>query len=721
MFTATEAVPVAKVVAGNKRYPGVVALDNVNFTLNKGEVRALLGKNGAGKSTLIRMLTGSERPDSGDIWIGETRLEGDEATLTRRAAELGVRAVYQELSLVEGLTVAENLCLGQWPRRNGMIDYLQMAQDAQRCLQALGVDVSPEQLVSTLSPAQKQLVEIARVMKGEPRVVILDEPTSSLASAEVELVISAVKKMSALGVAVIYVSHRMEEIRRIASCATVMRDGQVAGDVMLENTSTHHIVSLMLGRDHVDIAPVAPQEIVDQAVLEVRALRHKPKLEDISFTLRRGEVLGIAGLLGAGRSELLKAIVGLETYEQGEIVINGEKITRPDYGDMLKRGIGYTPENRKEAGIIPWLGVDENTVLTNRQKISANGVLQWSTIRRLTEEVMQRMTVKAASSETPIGTLSGGNQQKVVIGRWVYAASQILLLDSLNAPGFISLNNQMNVLRDAATIGIAAWAMTLIIISGEIDVSVGPMVAFVSVCLALLLQFEVPLAVACLLVLLLGALMGTLAGVLRGVFNVPSFVATLGLWSALRGMGLFMTNALPVPIDENEVLDWLGGQFLGVPVSALIMMVLFALFVFISRKTAFGRSVFAVGGNATAAQLCGINVRRVRILIFTLSGLLAAVTGILLAARLGSGNAGAANGLEFDVIAAVVVGGTALSGGRGSLFGTLLGVLVITLIGNGLVLLGINSFFQQVVRGVIIVVAVLANILLTQRSSKAKR
>ena len=290
----------------------------------------------------------------------------------------------------------------------------------------------------------------------------------------------------------------------------------------------------------------------------------------------------------------------------------------------------------------------------------------------------------------------------------------LYLVFSLNAPGFISLNNQMNVLRDAATIGIAAWAMTLIIISGEIDVSVGPMVAF-------LLQFDVPLAIACLLVLLLGALMGTLAGVLRGVFNVPSFVATLGLWSALRGMGLFMTNALPVPINENEVLDWLGGQFLGVPVSALIMMVLFALFVFISRKTAFGRSVFAVGGNATAAQLCGINVRRVRILIFTLSGLLAAVTGILLAARLGSGNAGAANGLEFDVIAAVVVGGTALSGGRGSLFGTLLGVLVITLIGNGLVLLGINSFFQQVVRGVIIVVAVLANILLTQRSSKAKR
>ncbi len=220
------------------------------------------------------MLTGSERPDSGDIWIGETRLEGDEATLTRRAAELGVRAVYQELSLVEGLTVAENTCLGQWPRRNGMIDYLQIAPDTQRCLQALGVDVSPEQLVSTLSPAQKQLVEIARVMKGEPRVVILDEPTSSLASAEVELVISAVKKMSALGVAVDLYQPPDEEIRSIASCATVMRDGQVAGDVMLEHPRI--ILSLMLGRDHVDIAPAAPQEIVIQAVLEVRAFRHSP-------------------------------------------------------------------------------------------------------------------------------------------------------------------------------------------------------------------------------------------------------------------------------------------------------------------------------------------------------------------------------------------------------------------------------------------------------------
>ncbi|CAI1926593.1 Ribose transport system permease protein rbsC [Serratia liquefaciens] len=294
----------------------------------------------------------------------------------------------------------------------------------------------------------------------------------------------------------------------------------------------------------------------------------------------------------------------------------------------------------------------------------------------------------------------------------------LYLVFSIYATGFISLNNQMNILRDAATIGIAAWAMTLIIISGEIDVSVGPMVAFISVILAYLMQYAIPLPFALILALCLGAALGSVAGVLRGWFNVPSFVATLGLWSALRGMGLFMTNALPVPIDENGVLDWLGGQVLGLPVSAVIMLILFVVFQFISKKTAFGRSVYAIGGNASAAQLCGINVKRIRVLLFTLAGLLAAVTGILLAARLGSGNAGAASGLEFDVIAAVVVGGTALSGGRGSMLGTLLGVLVITLIGNGLVLLGINSFFQQVVRGVIIVLAVLANIIVMQKNNK---
>ncbi len=280
--------------------------------------------------------------------------------------------------------------------------------------------------------------------------------------------------------------------------------------------------------------------------------------------------------------------------------------------------------------------------------------------------------------------------------------------------GFLSANNQLSILRDGASIAIAAWAVTLIIIAGEIDVSVGPMVAFTSVCLAFLLQAQVPVLVAIAAALAIGAALGTVAGVLRAYFGMPSFVATLGLWSALRGLAFFATNALPVTFPDDDLLDSLADQWFGIPASAVVMLVLFAVFTFVSRKTAYGRSIFAIGGNASAAELCGIPVARIRVLLFTTSGAMAAVAGVLLTARLGSGNAGTASGLEFDVIAAVVIGGTSLSGGRGSMLGSLLGVFVITLIGNGLVLRGINPFFQEVVRGVIIVVAVLANTLVTR-------
>lgn len=284
------------------------------------------------------------------------------------------------------------------------------------------------------------------------------------------------------------------------------------------------------------------------------------------------------------------------------------------------------------------------------------------------------------------------------------------------ASGFMSFNNQINILRDAATIGIAAWAATLIIIAGEIDVSVGPMVAFISVALAYFLQWGIPTPLAFILAIIVGGALGSIAGILRAYFDVPSFVGTLGLWSALRGTALFITNALPVSIGRNDLLDRLDESVFGIPPAAIVMLVLFVAFAFISRKTAFGRSVFAIGGNAHAAFLSGISVSKIRVALFAIAGAMAAVSGILLVSRLGSGNATAANGLEFDVIAAVVVGGTSLSGGRGSMLGTLLGVLVITLIGNGLVLLGINPFFQQVVRGLIIVIAVLANIQAIKRS-----
>jgi sugar transport system permease protein len=296
------------------------------------------------------------------------------------------------------------------------------------------------------------------------------------------------------------------------------------------------------------------------------------------------------------------------------------------------------------------------------------------------------------------------------------AIGVLFLVLVYTADGFMTSSNMLGILRDSATVGIAAFGVTLVIIAGEIDISIGPAVAFASVIAAKgCTTWGLPVGVALLLTVVLGTLLGAGAGALRAFFGVPSFIATLGLWSALRGLGQYITDALPVPLPTNALFDRLAGKVIGIPTPAVIMFALFAIFTWISQRTAYGRSVFAIGGNANAARLSGIDLKRVRVLLFATTGFLASLTGILLAARLGSGNGGAAGGLEFDVIAAVVIGGTALAGGRGSMLGTLLGVIFITLIGNGLVLLGVDPFFQDVVRGVIIVVAVLINIVISRR------
>lgn len=283
------------------------------------------------------------------------------------------------------------------------------------------------------------------------------------------------------------------------------------------------------------------------------------------------------------------------------------------------------------------------------------------------------------------------------------------------APNFLTAANQLNILRDAAFVGIIAWGMTLILIAGEIDISVGPHVAFAGIILAKLAQAGVSLPLAVILVLLLGTAIGTAAGWLRARFDVPSFIVTLSLWLALRGIAEVVSDAVPIVIVNFGFQRFGSGSFLGVPIPAIVMLVLFAVFSFIASRTVLGRSIYAVGGNAEAARLSGIPVARIRLIVFAVTGVLSALTGVLMASRLGSGNSGAATGLEFDVIAAVVVGGTSLFGGRGTMLGTLLGVLFIGALVNGLVLMGVDPFAQGIVRGFVILVAVLINILSIKR------
>lgn len=416
---------IAEVRGARKQYPGVVALDDVDFAIAPGEVRALLGQNGAGKSTLIRLLSGVETPDAGTVIIDGTPLAGGVAEAGRR----GVATCYQELSLVREITVAENLSLGAWPMGIFGIDRKRMIASARATLARLGADIDPEAIVGSLTLAQQQIVEMARAVQEEPKLLILDEPTSALAAAEVDLVLATVRRLSAEGVAVLYVSHRMEEIRQIADSATVMRNGRVIETVSIAGADTGRIIHLMLG-EALDAAPViGAGRALGEVLLEVRELSLPPKLESVTFTARAGEVLGIAGLLGTGRTELLRAIAGYERAKSGEVVVRGVPEPRPTVSRMRRLGVGMTPEDRKGSGIIPGLGIDENIVMSDYRSVSAGGVLVAARIRTATKALAQRLAIKADNLSRPITTLSGGNQQKAVIARWLHADSDILLLD----------------------------------------------------------------------------------------------------------------------------------------------------------------------------------------------------------------------------------------------------------------------------------------------------
>lgn len=457
---------VAEIRNAVKRYGGVLALDHVDFSIQAGEVRALLGKNGAGKSTLIRLLTGAECPDAGEVLLCGNRVPDNPDTRARHAAGVGVRVVYQELSLVPDMSIEENLYLGAWPRKSLALDDQAMRAGARAALAHLGLDnLDPRQTVASLTAAERQLVEIARALMGQPRLVILDEPTSSLTDREARRVLDAVRKMSANGIAVIYVSHRMKEIREIAQTATVMRDGRASPTHRLADMSDADIVELMLGHGQAIVQETLRSHVLDEIALAVSGLCAPPKLAGVELTLKRGEVLGLAGLLGSGRSELVRAIAGLDPVSSGELVFRGERYTRWNYRQLLARGLGFTPESRKEQGIFAQLGVDENIVLTALRKVSRGRMLSAARVHDAAAAVIRSMGIKASTPAIPISTLSGGNQQKAVIGRWVHAQAQILLLDEPTRGVDVDAKQQIYAIMRA----LAAEGNSVIFVSSELE------------------------------------------------------------------------------------------------------------------------------------------------------------------------------------------------------------------------------------------------------------
>ncbi|MFS0853824.1 sugar ABC transporter ATP-binding protein [Microbacterium sp. 179-I 3D4 NHS] len=420
--------PILKVEGISKGFPGVQALKDVHLEVRSGEVLVLVGENGAGKSTLMKILSGIYTKDEGTI-----SFEGQEVELTGplQAQELGITIIHQELNLMPDLTVAQNIFVGREPKIGPFLSERKLNAQTAELLQRLDIQLNPRQRVGDLTVAEQQMVEIAKALSFNAKVLIMDEPTSALTDSEVETLFVLIEQLKARGTGIVYISHRMDELRRLADRVTVLRDGAYIGSLEKSEISIPKIIEMMVGRPIDEgTRPSAREHLNDPVVLEVQDLSTKSLLKDVSFQLHKGEILGFAGLMGAGRTETARAIIGADPSDGGTITIGGRstKISQP--ADAVKHGVGYLSEDRKLLGLMLEQDVTFNTVLASLGSYAnALGWMGDGKAKNRTKEYVQQLRVKTPSVNQVVKLLSGGNQQKVVIARWLMRDCDILIFD----------------------------------------------------------------------------------------------------------------------------------------------------------------------------------------------------------------------------------------------------------------------------------------------------
>lgn len=418
-------VPLLHMDAIDKVFPGVHALNKADFLLDYGEIHALLGENGAGKSTLMKILSGSLRKDGGRIVI-----EGKEVHIDTpaRAREFGIGMVYQELSLVPSLSVAENISLGRLPvKKSGLIDWDSAFTEAEHVLESLGLNVDPSMKVGTLGMAERQLLEIAKVISQHVQILILDEPTSALTETERDRLFDVVRRLRDRGVSVIYISHRLAEVMEIADRATILRDGRNVGTYPIDEVDENHLARLMVGREVSEQFPGAGRSAANSdeaiAVKDVCIGEH---VKDLTFCVHKGEILGIFGLMGSGRSTVAQALFGMERIDSGEVQIGGENVSLRSPRDAIDAGIAYLTEDRRD-GLVPIMGVTNNITLASLKNVSKSGLVDHRTERELAGKYVKDLKINTPNLSQRVHRLSGGNQQKVVLAKWLCSNSKILI------------------------------------------------------------------------------------------------------------------------------------------------------------------------------------------------------------------------------------------------------------------------------------------------------
>lgn len=444
-----------------KIYPGTKALDQINVEFESGKVHALIGKNGSGKSTLVKIFAGSVQPTEGAFY-----LDGEKMVLPspQDAIAKGIATVYQELSLVPGMTVAENILMGRLPMRGKVIDWKRTYQMADELLKEYHVDISSKEMVSRLSLWQCQMVEIVKAISTNPKVIMLDEPTSSLANHEIELLFDMIRELKKKDVIIIYISHKLQELWQIADTCTVLRDGKYIGKTIMKDTSHQDLVKMMFGNVEIKTRP-KDLKAGEKVILEVKNLTRKGCFEDVSFQVKENEIVGIAGMLGAGRTELLRSIFGADKFDSGQVIFEGEEIRKPTPVKMKNKGFALTPEDRKQEGLIQIMSVAGNLCVASIDYLAKHKFMQLKKEKQYVDRQIEELQIKVPDPALPVSSLSGGNQQKVVVGNWLNTAPKIMFFDEPSRGIDVNAKQQIfQVIWDQSRKGISS-----IMVSSELE------------------------------------------------------------------------------------------------------------------------------------------------------------------------------------------------------------------------------------------------------------
>jgi ribose transport system ATP-binding protein len=820
---AESPVPVLAVTDVEKSFPGVRALVKVSFECLAGEIHGLVGENGAGKSTLMRILAGVLRADSGSIQVN-----GKGVTLNspRHAHDLGIAMVYQDTRLVDELDVAQNIWLEREPGSVFFVDRGEIERRSAAILKRLGIQIDLRRRVGELSVGERQIVEIARALTADPAVLILDEPTSSLDPAESEQLGKILTGLRTAGTGIVFISHRLPEVLELADRITVMKDGEIVSTLQNKEITEDILVSLMVGRV---LSLAFPPKTGKRGAtrLEVKGFSSPSHFQNVSFSMAAGEIVGLGGIQGNGQREIARALYGL-LPTTGQVRLNGSAISLDSPGRAIRAGIVYVPADRRGEGLFVAHSIRENIAVPHLSAWSNFGVMSNRKEAVAVRETIDRLKIRTPSSEQSVGFLSGGNQQKVVFGRWLLAqptlyifeeptagvdvgtklelyrvirrladeGAAVLVLssdlieligvcdrilvvahgsivDSVTAaeateeriigsavgkkrehavaeesfgkdsgqrqvtvrdvvlrrytgagllsvlilllgayttwrsPYFLTERNLGNLVIQIAPLALVAVGQMMVILIGGIDLSVGPSISLTTALASFVVvgQTQGNIAAGVALCLVVGVLIGALNAFVILYLRIPDLITTLSTFSVVTGLALIVRPSPGGKVSEvfSDLITMRIGWF---PIIGLAVILLALGGEVLQIRGRIGTQLYAIGSNPDAAFVAGIPVRRVRFFAYLFCGLMAALAGMVIAARIGSGDPQAGSQFTLASVTAVVVGGTSIFGGRGTVVGTLLGATLLILMQNSLNQLHVNAYYQYIWTGALMLLAV---------------